>query len=491
MGPDTIAAIATPLGTGGIGVIRISGPLSLIICRKLFPFNKKIQSHRVNHGWINVSRLPAEACLPAGKAKLFHVKQFAKEGGTIRGKNVPRGTFLLDNVLYVYFKSPKSYTGEDVVEISCHGGPVVLGAILDEIVRFGARLAGRGEFTKRAFLNKKLDLVQAEAVLDLIRSRSRMFAEESAQRLRGDLSRRIDALYAAILDIVAQLEASIDFPDDVARPSAKGLSGKLTTIVKQIDRYLAGVEVGRVMREGVKSAIVGGPNVGKSTLLNSLLGEERAIVTHLPGTTRDVIEESVNVDGLVLNIADTAGIRQAKCIIESAGVARSKDQANQAELVLFVLDASRPLSKMEKGLLLRLAEKKSIVILNKIDLVSKRSIDSMAKLILNKYKIPCIKTCLLKGLGVEKLRSKISNVFLGKAGSIGETDVLVSSRQKECLIRAKEALLKSLESIKINMPVDFVTIDLKGAAEAVGEVTGKTVSEKVIDKIFSEFCVGK
>ncbi len=452
MSADTISAIATPLGQGGLGVIRISGPDAKRILRKICKCPRRVMSHKAHHSWAKI---------------------------------VSRETILIDEVVYIYFKSPKSFTGEDVVEISCHGGGVVLKAILGEIIKLGARLADRGEFTKRAFLNGKLDIAQAEAILGLIRAKNTCFAVRSAKQLKGHFSDRINKLYDQALGLIASLESEIDFPDDVlATPRRKQKAG-INYLLTQINQLLKTADIGRVMRDGVRTAIVGSPNVGKSTLLNMLLGEERAIVTNIPGTTRDVVEETIDLGEVVLVAADTAGIRDSDCEIEKAGMDRSMTEINRAELILFVLDASRRTNKAERELLSKMSDRRVVVVGNKIDLCRKPSgRQSFSGL-------PAFETCLLSGRGVAKLRRGIARAVLGNSGGIEAGNILVNSRHKECLERAKKLLLKCSESIKMKVPVDFVVIDLRGAAQALGEITGKQISEKIIDKIFSEFCVGK
>lgn len=455
MNSDTITAIATPLGQGGLGVIRISGPKALFMLRHLCNAPKNIQSHQARHGW--------------ARLKMFHVKHFVKA----------------DEVVYTYFKSPKSYTGEDVVEVSCHGGIAVMKAILDETVRLGARLADRGEFTKRAFLNSKIDLAQAEAVLGLIKAKNKVFAGRSAEQLGGVLSKKIGELYDKLLGTIAGLESGIDFPDDVKLVPKKRLLLSLKKILYRIDIYLSTAEVGRVLGEGVRAVILGAPNVGKSTLMNALLGEERSIVTHLPGTTRDTIEEEVDLGGVVLRLSDTAGLRETACLIEQKGIGRTRQAVESAELVFLVIDSSSGLNKEERALIAKLSGKRVILVLNKIDLGKK------GVLAAQRTGLPLVQTCLTKGKGLEALK-KLAIKRLAGAKAFYDADVVIlNSRHKACLVRAKESLLKAYKSIKINMPADCAIVDLREGAQALGEITGKAISEQIIDKIFSEFCVGK
>ncbi len=437
---DTIAAIATPIGEGGIGIIRISGPDSLKILQKLLKITKRPTSHRVYY------------------SKMFHVKHF-------------------------WDKAPRSYTGEDVAEVHCHGGVGVLRAILSQIVGLGARLAERGEFTKRAFLNGKIDLAQAEAVLGLIKGKSGIFVEQSTRQLKGHLSEKINALYDRAIALIAAIEASIDFSDEIGSVSPRRLEKEILGILKIIDSYLATAEAGKILREGVRTAIIGAPNVGKSTLLNVLLGEERAIVTKHPGTTRDTLEEQLSIGDVVLKITDTAGIREAVCEIEKAGIERAKSEIDRADLILFVLDASSKISRQEKVLLGKLKGRAVIIVANKIDL----GVRGLAGKEIGRV----VKVSLINGKGVGGLKRVILKVVLGK-GIANDADViLLTARHKECLLRAKESLSRGLQSIKIKQPVDLLTIDLRDAAAALGEVTGKAVTEQVLDKVFGEFCVGK
>lgn len=447
---DTISAIATPLGQGGLGVVRISGPHSKQILRKICKCPRNILSHKAVHSWAKI---------------------------------VSRETILIDEVVYTFFKSPKSFTGEDVVEVACHGGGAVLKTILDETIRLGARLADRGEFTKRAFLNGKLDLAQAEAVLGLIKAKNTMFAVHSAKQLKGHFSDKINGLYNQAMGLIASLESEIDFPDEISAMPRRQLLKMVNSVILEINKLLKTSDIGRVMRDGVRTAIVGAPNVGKSTLLNVLLGEERSIVTDIPGTTRDVIEETIDLGDVVLVASDTAGIRASDCKIERAGIARSQTEIDRAELVLFVLDASKGASKADVELLSRMKNKRVIIVKNKIDLLKRRRIRASL------FGKPVFETCLLSVKGIDKLRKGIVKSVLGKGAEAD--NLLINSRHKECLERAKFMLQKCLESINIKVPVDFVVIDLRGAVQALGEITGKQVSEKIIDKIFSEFCVGK
>ena len=451
----TIAAIATPLGEGGIGVIRLSGKAALRIAKQIFNTNGagEIKSHRAYHGWVQ------------------------EAGGDI-----------LDEAVLTFMKGPKSYTGEDVVEISCHGGVGILSATLEEALKAGAKLAEKGEFTKRAFLNGKVDLAQAEAVIDLIRARAKESIRVAASQLRGGLSKRIKEIRDKLLSSLALIEANIDFPDDVKEPNQERLEFFFTNTLGAIDSLLSSASTGKILREGIATVILGKPNVGKSSLLNALLREERAIVTEIPGTTRDLIEEGLSVKGLPLRIVDTAGLRKASGKIEKLGQEKTKEALARAELALCVIDASEKLEGDDRKALKDCLGKKTLVILNKIDLGQKVSEEEI-KMILPEA--PRAKTSALYGEGIPELEEMIAKLVASDKIVAGNETIVSNARHKECLMRSRESLKKALESMETGLPGDFVAIDLKGAIVALGEVTGETVTDEVLEKIFEEFCVGK
>lgn len=452
---ETIAAIATPLGEGGIGIIRLSGKAALRIAKQIFNTNGsgEIKSHRAYHGWA------------------------LEAGGEI-----------LDEAILTFMKGPKSYTGEDVVEISCHGGVGILSEALEGTLKAGARLAEKGEFTKRAFLNGKMDLAQAEAVIDLIRARTKESVRAAASQLRGGLSKRIKELRDGLLSSLATIEANIDFPDDVEEPSREGLQGFFTNTLGSIDALLSTASTGKILREGLATVILGKPNVGKSSLLNALLREERAIVTEIPGTTRDIIEEGLSVKGIPLRIVDTAGLRKASGKIEKLGQEKTKGALDRAELVLCVIDASEKLEGEDRKALKDSQGKNTLVILNKIDLGQKVSEEEIESLL---PEAPRVRTSALYGEGIPELEDMIAKLVASDKILAGNEAIVSNVRHKECLICARESLKKALESKEKGLPGDFIAIDLKGAIVALGEVTGETVTDEVLEKIFEEFCVGK
>jgi tRNA modification GTPase len=452
---DTIAAIATPIGgEGGIGVVRISGPDSLRIIKAIFKHSDQepLKSHKLHYGWIIENSKP------------------------------------VDEVFVSYMANPRSYTGEDVIEVSCHGGGVVLKSVLELAIKAGARLAGRGEFTKRAFLNGKLDLAQAEAVIELIRAKTKEGGLLAASQLKGSLSSKIREARDPLVLLLAEIEASIDFPDEISdidtKKAKKTLDGALDSVNKLIDT----AHMGKIFREGISIAIIGKPNVGKSSLLNALVREERAIVTDEPGTTRDIIEETINIKGIPAKVLDTAGIRHSDSKTEKLGIDRAIKAIDQADFVLLIIDISQPLTSEDIDLLARTTDSRRIVVLNKSDLAHKlksKDITSKAGC------VQSVEVSALKGDGVGELEKAIFDSVISNKVVAENADVMVNLRQKEALIRAGECIKRAIQSAEKRMQADFVSIDLKGAIAALGEVTGEVVSDEVIDRIFEEFCVGK
>jgi len=450
---DTIAAIATPLGAGGVGIIRISGDQAVRISGKTISnFPKKIKPQRVYHGWISD-----------------------------KGKKI-------DEILYYYMKAPSSYTGEDVVEINCHGGVAIVQSILQLIIGVGARVAEKGEFTKRAFLNKKLDLSQAESVADLVSAPTGKSAGYALQQLEGKLSKIVIRTRKKLLDVLAKIEASIDFPDDIPSTNHAKLRQDFKKCIDEVDELLKTSLKGKVYREGLATVIIGKPNVGKSSLLNALLGEERAIVTEVPGTTRDAIEEMFSVNGLPLRIIDTAGIRHPKDKVEELGVGRTEKEIAAADFIIMVVDASKKLNQEDKAVVLKGKGKQGVVVFNKVDLGLGTSEKELKK-ITNGFKV--FKTSALKGQGIEALVGGIFEALRGLNETEGKTAVAINSRHRECLLRAREGLGHAIKSCRAKAPVDCIAIDLKEAIVVLGEISGEQVSEEVINAIFSRFCVGK
>lgn len=466
---DIIAAISTPVGEGGIGIIRLSGakswdivsgifkPLSSVSKEKDFP-----RSHYLYYGHI-------------------------KEAGRI-----------LDEVLVSFMKAPRTYTRENIVEINCHGGVVLLGLVLELVLKKGARLAEPGEFTKRAFLNGRIDLVQAESVLNIIQAKTKKALDLAAEHLDGKLSFKIGALRARIIDLLVRIEAVADFPEEDLTETElvlkEMLSGHLKEILADLEAMINGAEQGRIINEGLKTAIIGRPNVGKSSLLNALLREKRAIVTEIPGTTRDLLDEYLNLQGVPLRIIDTAGIQKTRNIVEQEGIKRSKKILREADLVLLVVDAAAGITEEDKIIFALLNDRNDrsdqhvIIVVNKIDCgdcISEKELASYFPA------VNLVKTAAIYQRGLEELEKKILDmVFCGKVKS-QESILIFNLRQKKRLDAVFSALKYASEAVREGMPLDLVAIDLREALEALSEVTGETVSEEIISKIFENFCIGK
>ncbi|HWP46439.1 MAG TPA: tRNA uridine-5-carboxymethylaminomethyl(34) synthesis GTPase MnmE [Candidatus Limnocylindrales bacterium] len=454
---DTIAAISTPLGEGGIGVIRISGKAAIAIADALFVSPSKgkklkdLPSHTVHYGHIYDP-----------------------------GTQEP-----VDEVLVTLMRAPKSYTREDVVEISSHGGFISLKRILDLVLKGGARLAEPGEFTKRAFLNGRIDLSQAEAVIDIIQSRTELSHKVAVRQLEGRLSQKVRAIRDTLKHLTALVEASIDFSEeDIEVISPEALDSGIGEALESIDFLIETAEEGQILREGLSLVIVGKPNVGKSSLLNVLLEEERAIVTPIPGTTRDVIEESLNLKGVPVRLLDTAGIRNTEDPVEVQGVLRSKNLLEKADLVLWVLDSSSPLTQEDRDILELVKEKKVLGVLNKIDLPSKIG-EEAGQLLAG---IPWVKISAKEKSGIETLKDLIFEMVVKTpVESVWVTNI----RHKNALIKAQQSLLKARESIAQRMSGEFIAVDLRAALDSLGEIIGETTTEDILTEIFSTFCIGK
>lgn len=458
---DTIAAISTPLGEGGIGIVRMSGPEALSIAGKIFKGIKNADwqegsSHRLYYG---------------------HVVE-------------PETKTVVDEILLGVMRAPHTFTREDVVEFNCHGGIVPIRKILEIVLSNGARLAEPGEFSKRAFLNGRLDLAQAESIIDVIRSKTEAGLKLAISQLKGDLSEKINILQEKLLALLAQIEANIDFPeDDLEDASRQQIGSRSAEMLAEVQELLAGADTGKIYREGIWTVIVGRPNVGKSSLLNAMLREKRAIVTEIPGTTRDVIEEIINIRGIPLKLADTAGLRETDDIVERIGVEKSRELVEKADLVLVVLDATTGITVEDKEILEMVKDKISILLVNKIDIGDGEFIAK--KLSSLSESKPIIKMSVKEGAGLGELEEQIVEMVLG--GSVTASDnVLVSNiRHKQALERAKRHLQEVVTAITGPVPADLISIDLRGAWEALGEVTGSTVTEDLVDRIFADFCIGK
>lgn len=458
---DTIAAIATARGEAGIGIVRVSGSLALPIATDLFRSPRAVS--------------PTQ--LPTHTLTYGHVV------------DTNASDAVIDEVLLGIMHAPKTYTGEDVVEFNCHGGIVPLTAVLDLVVKQGARLAEPGEFTKRAFLNGRLDLAQAEAVAQLIASKTDLSRKIAIEALAGKLSETVNQLNDRIAALLAEIEASVDFPEeDLDFMKVEAQLECACTVQTALTVLLETADEGRRISEGVNVAILGKPNVGKSSLLNALVGTARAIVTDIPGTTRDTIEEAINIGGIPLKLFDTAGIRQTDNIVEQQGVQRSKAVLDKAELLLLMFDASQSLNDADRDLLQTAQSQKAILILNKTDLPV---VTSLAALLTHCPKRRIIETAIPQGKGLDVLKTAISEELLGDEFVVGESPIVTNARHQDALRRAHNGLNDAIESLANSMPPELVAVDLRISLDALGDVVGKTTTEDILDRIFSQFCVGK
>lgn len=462
---DTITALATPIGEGGISVIRISGPDALGIAGKTF----------------------------RGKSEIAEAKTHTAHFGEITGKN----GMTIDQVIAVVFRNPNSYTGEDTVEISCHGGILLTKRIIETLIACGARHAQPGEFTKRAFLNGKLDLSQAEAVADLIHARSDVAHRSSLAQLHGDLSRRVQNLRNKLIESISLLELELDFVEEGLEFVDKTrVIEQLKQTVADMQTLLESYKAGRIYREGAKVVIAGAPNVGKSSLLNALLNENRAIVTDIPGTTRDVIEEAISIDGIMFKVVDTAGVRETENAVEEEGVRRTEIQAENCDVLLLVVDVSRDLSAKEEKDLGVLVRKKTpasavkIVVFNKIDLVPGQNgqIARRGKFVSG---YPSVKVSAVTQAGIEDLRKLLTDVTIHNSQTSEGRITVTSARHFDALTRTMESLGLSLESLEQGRSGEFVTVDLRRALNSLGEITGEVTTDEILNDIFSKFCIGK
>jgi tRNA modification GTPase len=485
---DTIAAIATPIGEGGLAVIRVSGPRALAVGDRIFS--------------------------PAGKHSL---KPSAAASHTIQFGQVVRDGKTIDEVLIAVMRAPRTFTREDVVEITCHGGILPAKMVLDAALASGARLAEPGEFTRRAFLSGRIDLAQAEAVADVIHSRTELALRAANEQLAGKLSQRINQLRDDMLKTLAHVEAYIDFPEeDIAEETKDQLLGRLERGVAFMDELLRTANEGQILRRGIRAAIIGRPNAGKSSLLNQLLGHDRAIVSPIPGTTRDTIEETANIRGLPVVFIDTAGLREARDEIEVEGIRRSHESLQKAELILHVLDVSEPLTEADEKYLAEFAGKKRILVRNKIDLpvrlklpenvaqafqpagsgdfpVAGRDtgLESPVNPQTRMSALQVVDVCCFSGKGLEVLKDAIKQIVWSGEIKTEMLQVMINSRHQDALGRARESTLRTIEALRGGSTLELAAMDLRIAVNAVGEVVGKTTTEDLLDMIFSQFCIGK
>jgi len=465
---DTICAIATPVGEGGIGILRLSGEKAVEIASRLVRLRSgrslgSVRSHQLYHADI-------------------------LDGGV--GDRA--GPQALDESLVVVMRAPRSYTGEDVVEFHCHGGPWVLQTVGEALVRNGARTAEPGEFTKRAFLNGRLDLTQAEAVLDTIRARTSGALRLAQEQLRGTLSKELDRMRDHLIRLLAHVEATIDFTEeDITFIAADELTSGLERTMVEIAGLVESGREGRILREGVTAAIIGRPNVGKSSLLNALLRTDRAIVTPIPGTTRDVLEEVLNIRGLAVRLLDTAGLHETDDPVEREGVRRSQAAMDQAELLLIVLDGSVPLTPEDREIVAGCPGKKRLLIVNKADLPRRIDLAEVSTGEKGERPVPEVHISARTGEGLDDLRDRIRTLMVRGDLEPGERAVITRLRHEAALERAREALANALNSVRGGLPGEFVAMDLRAAIDGLGEITGAASADDILERIFRDFCIGK
>lgn len=457
MKKDTIAAIATAMSNSGIGIVRISGEESFDIIQKIY-------------------RGKTDKNLRAQKSHTIHY------GYIVDGEE------MIDEVLVMLMKGPHSFTGEDTVEIDCHGGVYVVKKILETVIKYGARPAEPGEFTKRAFLNGRMDLSQAEAVIDIIHSQNEYALKSSVSQLKGSVHKKIAEIRKEILYHTAFIETALDDPEHI---SVDGYGDKLKVTVdnllEQIHQLLITSDNGRMIKEGIQTVIVGKPNAGKSSLLNVLVGEERAIVTDIEGTTRDILEEHIQLQGISLNIMDTAGIRETKDVVEKIGVDKARNHASEADLIIYVVDASRELDENDEEIIEMIRDKQAIVLLNKSDLETVVTKEMLKE----KIDKPMILISAKEEEGIHELEETLKRMFFHGKISFNDEVYITNVRHKTALAEAEESLKKVIVSIESGMPEDFYSIDLLDAYESLGSITGETIGEDLVNEIFSKFCMGK
>ncbi len=472
---DTIAAIATAPGEGGIGIVRISGEESRAILEHIFS--------RVKNEYIkNDGFLPNAQNQVIGSQIVPRMMHYGFVCDNFSGE-------LIDEVMAVYFKAPYSYTAEDVVEIQCHGSMVSLRKILSLVLKNGARLAEPGEFTKRAFLNGRLDLSQAEAVIDLIRAKSDKSFDVALNQLEGNFSKKIREIRAELMNSLVNITVNIDYPDeDIEQLTFENLVSDLSSVRAKIEKMLQTSDTGRIMSEGLKISIIGKPNVGKSSLMNALLRETRAIVTSVPGTTRDTIEEMLTIRGIPVKLTDTAGIRETEDLIEKIGIEKSKEAFNNADLIIFMADRSRVLDEEDFSILNHIGDKKAIVILNKTDLASAFDRAEIEKLLPDAC---VIEASVANGEGIEEFENVVENMVYGGEVKQSDSMMVTNVRHKNLLEEASSSLGDAIEMAKACQPLELLEIDASRAYECLGAIIGEAVEEDIINEVFARFCLGK
>lgn len=471
MKSDTIAAIATAMSDSGIGIIRISGKDAFSIADQMILLGngkkrvKDMESHTIRYGYVIDSD---------------SIEDFCESNN---GK-------IVDEVMISYMKAPKSYTAEDTIEINCHGGVLLMHKILEIALKKGARLAEPGEFTKRAFLNGRMDLSEAEAVMDLIHAKNEYALEASMKQLKGSVSNKIKDLREEILYEIAFIESALDDPEHI---SLEGYSDRLMNktkhLIKEIEALAASADNGKLLKEGINTVIVGKPNAGKSSLLNILVGEEKAIVTDIAGTTRDVLEESVRIHGIGLNIIDTAGIRSTEDIVEKIGVGKAKEYASQADLILYIVDSSVPLDENDEQIIELIQDKKCIILLNKSDLRAVVTETDLREKLNQDFVI--LKTSVKDNTGIDQFEQIIKDMFFQGHIQVNDEIYITNIRHKEAILNALESMHMVEKSLLDAMPEDFYSIDLMSAYASLGTIIGEEVGEDLVNEIFSKFCMGK
>lgn len=454
----TIAAISTAMSESGIGIIRVSGPESVDIVSRIY---------RSKGGKKEINKVPTH---------------------TIHYGYIYDGEELIDEVLVMVMRAPRTFTGEDTVEIDCHGGVYAMKRVLETVLKNGAKTASPGEFTKRAFLNGKMDLSQAEAVMDVIQAKNEYALKSSMEQLRGSVQKAIRDIRKDLIYHIAYIESALDDPEHI---SLEGYAQELLEIVEkaqeEISHLLKTASDGKIIKEGIRTVILGKPNAGKSSLLNVLVGENRAIVTDIEGTTRDILEEYINLHGISLRMIDTAGIRETEDVVEKIGVNRARDMAKEADLILYVVDSSRPLDSNDEEIISMLDSRKAIVLYNKTDLESKVDMEALKE----RVKRPVISVSAKEETGIRELEKEIKNLFFSGELSFNDEVYITNVRHKEALMEAAESLRLVKNSIEMDMPEDFFSIDLMNAYESLGRIIGESVGEDLVNEIFSKFCMGK